>query len=113
LHPVGQSPNTGSSPAVLAGETLYLETLAMPESGASLVEQFHAIMTRHESNLSLADMDLSNVVYADLFLSDLADESSLDALLREYFPATPPAATVIGVGPEAGAKIMVGLIAAR
>lgn len=113
LHPVGQAPDAGSSPAVLARETLYLEALAMPESGASLVEQFRAIMTRHESSLSLADMDLSNVVYADLFLSDLAEESSLDALLREYFPATPPAATVIGVGTEAGAKIMVGLIAAR
>lgn len=110
LLPVGATPDPAASPAVLVGETLYLQATA--GAGNSIEDQFAAIVASHQRNLSLADMNLSNVVYADVFVSDLADTSSVESFLREYFPENPPAATIIGVG--AGApRVSIGLIAAK
>ena len=68
LHPAGEKPRAGQSPAVLAGNTLYMTALAIPEAGASLAEQFEAILARQKVILGLAETDLSHVVYADVYL---------------------------------------------
>jgi 2-iminobutanoate/2-iminopropanoate deaminase len=113
LHSVGESTDAASSPAVLVEDTLYLEAIAAPESGDSLADQFRVIMARHEAKLSLADMSASNAVYADVLLRDLDDRSALVELMGQYFPGTPPAATIIGVGKDSEATVTIGLIAAR
>lgn len=113
LFPPGEEPTAGVSPAVLAGNTLYVTALAMPEAGAGLEEQFQAILTRQKLVLGLAEMDLANVVYADVYLGDVADTEAARALIGEAFGANAPAGTIVGMKSLNGAKVMVGLTAAK
>lgn len=113
LYPVGESSDAASSPAVLVEDTLYLETLAAADATASLEDQLESIFALHERYLALADMDLSNVVYGDIYLRDIADQSAVTTELEKYFPGTPPAGTIIGVGADANARVMIGFIAAQ
>lgn len=113
LFPAGEEPAAGQSPAVLAGNTLYVTALTMPEAGASLPEQFQAILTRQKLILGLAEMDLSHVVYADVYLADVADAEAVRALIGEAFSAQAPAGTIVGMKAADGAKVMIGLTAVK
>lgn len=113
LHPAGEEPGAGLSPAVLAGDTLYVTALAMPEAGASLAEQFAAILTRQKLILGLAEMDLSNVAYADVYLADVADAEAVRGLIGGAFGAHAPAGTIVGMKSANGAKVMLGLTAVK
>jgi enamine deaminase RidA (YjgF/YER057c/UK114 family) len=84
-----------------------------PEAGASLAEQFAAILTRQKVILGLAEMDLSNVVYADVYLADVADSEAVRGLIGEVFGAEAPAGTIVGMKSATGAKVMLGLTAAK
>ena len=77
------------------------------------IDQLQSIVALHKRNLALADMDLSNVVYADIYLRDVADQGALTTELEKYFVGASPAATIIGVGADAEARVMIGLIAAQ
>lgn len=112
LYPVGEPSEAASSPAVLVDDTLYLETVAAADTTSSLEDQLQSIVAQHKRNLALADMDLADVVYADIYLRDIADQGALTTELEKYFLGTPPAATIIGVGADAEARVMIGLIAA-
>jgi 2-iminobutanoate/2-iminopropanoate deaminase len=113
LFPAGEEPSAGQSPAVLAGNTLYVTALTMPEAGASLSEQFEAILMRQKLILSLAEMDLSDVVYVDVYLADVAETEAVRALLGEVFGAQAPAGTIVGMKSANGAKVMLGLTAVK
>jgi 2-iminobutanoate/2-iminopropanoate deaminase len=113
LFPPGEDAGAGLSPGVLAGNTLYLSAVAMPEAGGGLAEQFQAILTRQKLILGLAEMDLSNVVYADIYLADVADIAAMRRLIGETFGAKAPAGTIVGMKSADGAKVMVGLTAAK
>lgn len=113
LFPAGEESEAGQSPAVLAGDTLYVTALAIPEAGASLAEQFEAILTRQKIVLGLAEMDLANVVYADVYLADVADTAAVRELIGKAFGAKAPAGTIVGMKSATGAKVMIGLTAAK
>ena len=113
LYPAGEDPGAGLSPAVLAGNTLYVTALAMPEAGAALAVQFAAILARQKLVLGLAEMDLANVVYADVYLADVADAGAVRSLIGEAFGAQAPAGTIAGMKSASGAKVMIGLTAAK
>ena len=42
-------------------------------------------------------MTMEHVVYAQVYLADLADWETMDAVWRSYFPEDPPARAVLGV----------------
>jgi 2-iminobutanoate/2-iminopropanoate deaminase len=113
LFPAGEESGAGQSPAVLAGDTLYVTALGMPEAGTSLSDQFAAILTRQKLILGLAEMDLSNVVYADVYLADVGDTAAVRGLIGEAFGAQAPAGTIVGMKSATGAKVIVGLTAAK
>lgn len=113
LFPAGEEPTAGQSPAVLAGNTLYVTALTMPEAGAGLAEQFKAILTRQKLILGLAEMDLSDVVYADVYLADVAETEAVRGLIGEAFGAQAPAGTIVGMNSASGAKVMLGLTAVK
>jgi len=113
LYPAGEQPGAGLSPAVLAGNTLYVTALGMPEAGAGLAEQFEAILTRQKLILGLAEMDLSNVVYVDVYLADASDTEAVRGLIGKAFGAKAPAGTIVGMKSAAGSKVMIGLTAAK
>jgi enamine deaminase RidA (YjgF/YER057c/UK114 family) len=113
LYPPSEQPGPEFSPAVLAGKTLYLTALTMPEAGSGVEEQFRAILARDKLLLGLAEMDFSNVVYADVYLSDVSETGAVHTLVGEYFGVHAPAGTVAGMNSSTGAKVMVGLVAAK
>jgi 2-iminobutanoate/2-iminopropanoate deaminase len=113
LFPAGEESGAGQSPAVLAGDTLYVTALGMPEAGTSLSDQFAAILTRQKLILGLAELDLSNVVYADVYLADVGDTAAVRGLIGEAFSAQAPAGTIVGMKSATGAKVIVGLTAAK
>jgi 2-iminobutanoate/2-iminopropanoate deaminase len=113
LFPPGEEPGAGQSPAVLAGNTLYVTALAMPGAGPGLAEQFAAILARQKFILGLAEMDLSHVVYADVYLADVTETGAVRGLIGEAFGAKAPAGTIVGMKSANGAKVMIGLTAAK
>lgn len=113
LFPAGEEPSAGQSPAVWAGNTLYVTALTMPEAGTSLAEQFAAILERQKLILGLAEMDLSDVAYADVYLADVSDAEAVRTLIGEAFGAQAPAGTIVGMKSTDGAKVMLGLTAVK
>jgi enamine deaminase RidA (YjgF/YER057c/UK114 family) len=85
----------------------------MPVAGTSLSVLFAAILSRQKLILGLAEMDLSNVVYADVYLADVGDTAAVRGLIGEAFGAQAPAGTIVGMKSATGAKVIVGLTAAK
>ena len=85
----------------------------MPEAGANLAQQFAAILARQQLILGLAEMDLSDVVYTDVYLADVAETEAVRGLVGEAFGAQLPAGTIVGMKSASGAKVMIGLTAAK
>ena len=63
--------------------------------------------------LGLAEMDLSNVVYADIYLADVADTEAVRGLIGKAFGTKAPTGTIVGMKSATGAKVMIGLTAAK
>ena len=107
----GAEPGPLTTPAVLAGDTLYLGAVAAPDAGDAVEAQFRAVIERLQARLALADMTLANAVNANVYLTDVADFDAMNAVFREFFPENPPARTTVGVNGDA--KIAVALTAVR
>ena len=66
------------------------------------------------SRLRLVGLDLSDVVKATVYLTDMADFAAYNEVWREYFPSDPPTRATIGVsGLAIGAGCEVEVVAAR
>ena len=66
------------------------------------------------SRLRLVGLDLSDVVKATVYLTDMADFAAYNEVWREYFPSDPPTRATIGVSALAiGAGCEVEVVAAR
>jgi enamine deaminase RidA (YjgF/YER057c/UK114 family) len=50
-----------------------------------------------EAILGLSGMDLRNVVDAHVYLKDVGQMDSMNAVFKEYFPENPPARTTVQV----------------
>ncbi len=107
----GEEPGSLTTPAVLAGDTLYVPAVSAADAGADFDAQFNAVLERIQARLSLADMTLANAVNANVYLSDVSDFDAMNKIFRERFPQSPPARTTVGVSGDA--KIAVAVIAVR
>ena len=64
--------------------------------------------------LRLVGLDLSDVVKATVYLTDMADFAAYNEVWRESFPSDPPTRATIGVsGLAIGARCEVEVVAAR
>jgi 2-iminobutanoate/2-iminopropanoate deaminase len=64
--------------------------------------------------LKLVGLDLSDVVKATVYLTDMADFAAYNEVWRESFPSDPPTRATIGVsGLAIGARCEVEVVAAR
>ena len=106
------------SPAIQVGKTYWLsgklgatsQTREMNE-GRTAVET-HNIMRSCQELLDELGMDLSNIVSATVYLTDIADFSEMNAAYTQYFPREAPARVTVAVaGLVGGAKLEISFIA--
>lgn len=111
----GVEPTATTTPATLAGDTLYLSGYAAPEAG-DFAAQFKAVMEQQKARLELAGMGFQNVVNANVYLTNTSDFAGMNELFVGYFPENPPARTTVAVRQEAeraGTLVEVSLIAVK
>jgi 2-iminobutanoate/2-iminopropanoate deaminase len=90
----GPSP-TSSNGGALDGDTLY--TSGKSGSGASFEAQMRDSLDSIRNILRLAGMEMKHVVDAHVYLKDIGQMNTMDAIFKEYFPHNPPARTTVQV----------------
>jgi len=115
-----QPANTPFSPAILAGETLYIsgQLATNPETGKFEGETMAAQAERIIKNIEIlckkAGMDLSQVVAATVFIMDFNEFAEFNEVFRKFFPSNPPTRATVQVAKLAmNAKIEISAIAVK
>jgi 2-iminobutanoate/2-iminopropanoate deaminase len=106
------------SQAVLAGDLLFLSgQIPLDPSTGELVgggieEQARRVMDNLGAVLQAAGGSFEQVVKTTIYLADLADFASVNAVYAGYFPAAPPArATIQVAGLPKGARVEIDAVA--
>jgi 2-iminobutanoate/2-iminopropanoate deaminase len=89
-----------ASPAVWAGNTLYLSGLSgfNPKDGVlagSLKEQVHQMARNHVTILETAGLTLEDIVSGHVYLRDIQDYQDLNAIYKQYFSRGPGVRTCL------------------
>ncbi len=101
---LGKPPVGAYSPAVRAGELLFLsgQVPVDPETGALLgrdvAAQTHAVLDRIERLLAQAGASLHDVVSVTAYLADINDWDTFNAAYQGRFQHPFPARTTVGAG---------------
>ena len=108
------------SHAVQVGDLLFTsgQIPLVPETGkiveGGIEAQAEQVLNNLASVLEAAGMDFSNVVKTTVFLTDLADFATVNAIYATHFPSAPPARSCVQVAKlPAGARMEMELIASR
>jgi 2-iminobutanoate/2-iminopropanoate deaminase len=110
-----------ASPAVWAGNTLYLSGLSgsKPAGGvatANLGDQVHQMARNHVAILDAAGLTLEDIVSGCVYLRDMKDYQGMNAIYRQYFSRGPGVRTCLM--PNSGSekndvRVRASFIAAR
>lgn len=108
------------SHAVAVGDLLYtsgqigLDPATGKLAGDSIQVQTEQVLRNLEQVLAANDMTFANVVKTTVFLTDLADFSTVNGIYATRFPADPPARSCVQVAAlPAGARIEIELVASK
>jgi 2-iminobutanoate/2-iminopropanoate deaminase len=91
------------SQAVLSGNTLYTsgQIALHPETGelvqGSVEIETNQVMANLAAVLAAADMNFSNVVKTTIFLKDMDDFATVNAIYGQFFEVNPPARETVEV----------------
>jgi 2-iminobutanoate/2-iminopropanoate deaminase len=100
----GKPPVGAYSPAVRAGDFLYLsgQVPVDPDTGeligSDVATQTHAVLDRIERVLALADAKLSDVISVTAYLADINDWDEFNDAYKTRFEQPFPARTTVGAG---------------
>jgi 2-iminobutanoate/2-iminopropanoate deaminase len=89
------------SGAVQVGETLYLSGMLGLENGqvpADAVQEARNVLNAIQATLEQAGMTMDDLVYVQIFSSDVADYDAFNGVYRGYFTQEFPARAFVGVG---------------
>lgn len=117
IYPAGQkSSNLPYSPAVLAGGTLYVSGQGSLNAAGNMPEdfqgQFRQTLHHLQAVLRGAGMDFGNVVWLNVYLTDMGNLSAMNQVYWSTIGAHPPARTILQVAAlPAGQKVEVNCIA--
>ena len=102
IRPKNMPPSPTASPCVFAGDTLYCSAksgfIPGPNEGtytSTTPLQLRQTMRNQMDNLEEADMDFSQVVFAVVYLDNIADASEFDRVYAQYFPGKLPAQSTV------------------
>ncbi|HEV7967017.1 MAG TPA: Rid family hydrolase [Candidatus Acidoferrum sp.] len=96
-------PQAPFSSAILAGDTLYLSgNLGLdPKTGKApekVEDEIRLLLDSYKTTLSAAGMTMDDLVYVQVFCTDLAYFDKFNAAYRTYFSKDFPARAFIGAG---------------
>jgi len=106
-----------SSPAVDAGDYLYISGQG-PQGldgkvPATFDEQVRQTLNKIKSIVEAAGLTMNNVVYTQVYLTDISKYDAMNRVFGEYFPNTPPARAVLGVAAVPQSAIEINAVAVR
>jgi 2-iminobutanoate/2-iminopropanoate deaminase len=109
------------SQAVADGDLVFCSgQIALDPATGQLVEggiegQTERVLRNLEAVLDAAGYALSDIVKTTIFLTDVADFATVNAIYGRFMPDPPPARSTVGVAalPKAGALVEIEAIACR
>jgi 2-iminobutanoate/2-iminopropanoate deaminase len=115
--PPQSSPKQFVSPAVDAGDYVYISGQGPRSSDGSLPSTFAAQTRQALDNIKAivvaAGLTMDNVVYTQVYLTDVSKSQEVDRVCAEYFPKVPPARAVLGVASLPDPAIQINAVAVR
>ena len=89
------------SPAILAGDYLFLSGQGARDGAGSMPEgveaQARQCLENVKAIVEAAGLNLEHIVHLQLYLENISDFEKVDRIYADYFPEDPPARVVIGV----------------
>ena len=117
IRAVGSSADHFASAAVEAGDYVYVSGQGPHGADGTMPSgfgaQFRQCLQNLKAVLSSAGLTLDNVVYMQVYVTDMSSYAEMNRVFREYFPNTPPARAVLGVYALPNASVVVNAIAVR
>ena len=114
------SPSSGNrflSPGVDTGDYLYISgqgpRRADGTTPPSPDAQFRQALDNVKAVVESAGLTLDNVVYVQVYLTDIGSYSEMNRVFGEYFPKTPPARAVLGVYALPDPPVQINAVAVR
>ncbi len=114
------SPSSGNrflSPGVDAGDYLYISGQGSRRADGTVPSTFDAQFRQALNNLKAvvesAELTLENVVYVQVYLTDIGSYSEMNRVFSEYFPKTAPARAVLGVYALPDPPVEINAVAVR
>jgi reactive intermediate/imine deaminase len=117
IYPAGYESNDRPyTPAVLAGDTLYVSGQGALDAAGRMPDDFpgqvHQALQNLQNVLRGAGMDLGNIVWLNVYLTDMSNLSAMNQVYWNMIGANPPARTILQVAAlPAGQKVEVNCIA--
>jgi 2-iminobutanoate/2-iminopropanoate deaminase len=114
IHPAGAVPRGPYSPAVRAGETIYVSG-QVPDQPGNVQDETRQVLTKIKSILDACGASMEDVVRCGVYLTNAADFQPMNEVYAEFFGDARPARTTLIVAalPVAGAKVEIDAIACR
>ena len=111
------SSNRFLSPGVDAGDYLYISGQGPHRADGTVPSapdaQFRQALDNVKTIVESAGLTLENVVYVQVYLTDISSYSQMNRVFGEYFPKTPPARAVLGVYALPDPPVEINAVAVR
>ena len=112
IHPAGATPRGPYSPAVRAGDTIYISGQVAAEAG-DVQAQTRQVLTSVQKILEACGAGMADVVRCGVFLTNAADFKAMNEVYAEFFGEARPARTTVIVAalPIASALVEIDAVA--
>ena len=105
------------SAGVDAGDYLYISGQGPRRSDGTMPSspeaQFRQALDNVKAVVEAAGLTLDNIVYVQVYLTDIGSYSEMNRVFGEYFPKTPPARAVLGVYALPDPPVQINAVAVR
>ena len=113
----GPPPVGPYTPGVFAGDYLYISGQGAKAADGSLPPTFEGQVRQTLENLKAvaeaAGLTMEHIVYAQVYLEDMANFAEMNRVYRTYFPKAPPARATLGVAKLPGTPVEINAVAVR
>jgi len=117
VPPQVNSPSQFVSPAVDAGDYVYISGQGPRAADGSLpsttAAQVRQALESIKAIVVAAGLTMDNVVYTQVYLTDVSKVQEVDAVFTKYFPKIPPARAVLGVANLPDPPVQINAVAIR
>jgi reactive intermediate/imine deaminase len=113
----GPPPVGPFTPGVFAGDYLYISGQGAKAADGSLPPTFEGQVRQTLENVKAvaeaAGLTMEHIVYAQVYLEDMANFAEMNRVYRTYFPKAPPARATLGVAKLPGTPVEMNAVAVR